>query len=357
MLVLFAWGAIHEWPYSPIQTLWVLSTQRIADPPPSVRRLRATPLVEHGSIAGYGAVFNAGLIHHEGRFHLIARAVREGYRANPDPGPRFLDYISDIVVLTSDDGESYSFDHVLARAGDHGVHCWEDPRIQQVLDNGSPRLLMTYTNLPAEDSGLPWRIGAHEVAFRNGRLTLDAGSGVLLGPDGVENKDAVIFNLSDGRVGLIHRVYPSMQLAVFDDVASLWAADAAYWDDHLEMLDHHTIITPSAGAFGVGAGAPPVETEAGLLLLFHERDETGAYTMRAALLDPHTGRVIAVMAEPVLEPELPWECEGDVDRVIFVQGVHRLDADTLYVVYGAADSHIGAVVVSIERLVNQILGR
>ena len=331
--------------------------QRLANPSSSVRRLRDTPLVEHGSIAGYGAVFNAGLIHHEGRFHLVARAVRDGYRANPEPGPRFLDYISDIVVLTSDDGESYEFDYVLARAGDHGVHCWEDPRIQHVDDNGTRRLLMTYTNLPPEDSGLPWRIGAHEVAFHNGRLTLDPASGVLLGPDGVENKDAVIFNLSDGRVGLIHRVYPSMQLAVFDDVASLWAADASYWDAHLEMLDHHTIITPSDGAFGVGAGAPPVETEAGLLLLFHERNEAGAYTMRAALLDPHTGGVIAVLAEPILEPELPWEREGDVDHVIFVQGVHRIDADTLYVVYGAADSHVGAVVVSIERLLESILGR
>ncbi len=339
-----------------MQTLRVLSMQRTADPTASVRRLRATPLVERDSIAGYGAVFNAGLIHHEGRFHLIARAVREGYRANPGPGPRFLDYISDIIVLTSDDGESYVFDHVLARAGDHGVHCWEDPRIQKVNDNGRQRLLMTYTNLPPEESGLPWRIGAHEVAFHNGQLRLDPDSGVLLGPDGVENKDAVIFNLRDGRVGLIHRVHPNMQLAVFDDVASLWEADATFWDDHLERLDHHTIITPSAGAFGVGAGAPPVETGAGLLLLFHERDETGAYTMRAALLDPHTGSVIAVMAKPVLEPELPWECQGDVDRVIFVQGVHRLDADTLYAVYGAADSHVGAVVVSIERLLDEILG-
>ena len=37
-------------------------------------------------------------------------------------------------------------------------------------------------------------------------------------------------------------------------------------------LDRHTIIRPPPTALGVGAGAPPVVTDDGLLLLFHERD-------------------------------------------------------------------------------------
>ncbi|MDH3752941.1 MAG: hypothetical protein OEU32_03625 [Acidimicrobiia bacterium] len=324
-------------------------------PTPLVQRLGSAPIVRSGSLPGYGALFNAGLLHHDGRFHLFARAVRDGYRPNPGSGPRFLDYISDLVVFVSDDGHSYEFGYVLASAGANGVHCYEDPRVQWVTSNGDRHLVMTYTNLPPSDTGLPWRIGAHHLDFDDGRFVLDDASGTLLGPDGVENKDAVIFNLADGRVAMIHRVHPNMQVAVFDDLDHLWAADARYWDAHLADIDDHTIITPSAGALGVGAGAPPVETPHGLLLLFHERNRHGVYTMNAALLDPATGRVDAVLDEPILVPDLDWERNGDVDDVVFVQGVHRLDDGALYAVYGAADSHVGAATISTGRLVEQLL--
>jgi predicted GH43/DUF377 family glycosyl hydrolase len=327
-----------------------------ADSTRAVTRLRQSPIVEFGAVPGYGAVFNAGLIHHDGRFHLVARAVRNGYRRNEGEGPRFLDYLSDIVVFTSDDGYEYEFAYVLVRGGDHGVHCWEDPRIQWVHDAGTDHLVMTYTNLPPDGSGAPWRIGAHRLRFRDGRLEVDPSSGVLLGPAAIENKDAVIFNLADGRVAMIHRVYPDMQLAVFDRLADLWEADASYWDAHLAELERHTIVKPSPGAFGVGAGAPPVAVDEGLLLLFHERNPQGVYTMRAALLDPGHGGVVAVLPDPILEPELEWEQTGDVDHVVFVQGAHRLDDDTLYVVYGAADSHVGAATISIGALTEQLLG-
>src|SRR5690606_35128186 len=105
----------------------------------------------------------------------------------------FLDYISDIAVFTSTDGRAYEFDYVLCKAGDHGVHCYEDPRVQRVESGADRHLVMTYTNLPPSDSGLPWRIGAHHLRYRNGRFRLDASTGTLLGPDGMENKDAVIF--------------------------------------------------------------------------------------------------------------------------------------------------------------------
>jgi predicted GH43/DUF377 family glycosyl hydrolase len=318
----------------------------------TVRRLRSRPIVEADSIAGYGPVFNAGLLHHDGRFHLFARAVRDGYRRNSGPGPRFVDYVSDIVILTSEDGHDYRFSHVLARAGEHGVSCFEDPRVQIVEHDGVSAVVMTYTNLPAPESGLPWRIGAHRLVYSGGRFNIDARSGRLLGPDGVENKDAVVFNLSDGRVALIHRVHPNMQLAVFDDLDHLWNAGTEYWDAHMEDLEVHTIIRPSLGALGVGAGAPPIVTDDGLLLFFHERDGTGTYTARLAVLDPHTGKVTRHFDDPVLRPELAWERVGDVDEVVFVQGAHRLDEQTVYLTYGAADRCVGAATVSIPHLLS-----
>ena len=312
---------------------------------PTVSRVSDEPIVQPDAVPGYSAVFNAGVLRHDGKFHLVARGVREGYRRNHGPGPSFLGYISDVLVFGSVDGVRYEFEYVLAKASSEGVFSYEDPRVQRVCSDGVEHVMMTYTNLPDPTLDQPWRIGIHQLVYVDGRFELLCSSGRVIGPDGIENKDAVVFNLSDGRVALIHRHHPDMQLAVFDSLEALIEGDPAYWAAHLAELDQHTILRPSADALGIGAGAPPVHTEWGLLLFFHERIADGTYTMNVALLDDTTGRVIARLADPVLYPELPWEREGDVDNVIFVVGAHRLDDGAIYLTYGAADRAVGAAIV------------
>lgn len=311
-------------------------------------RLLDEPVVQAGSAPGYAPIFNAGLLVHDGSYYLFARGVREGYRPNPAEGPRFLDYVSDVLVFESSDGVDYRFRYVLATASGGDVQALEDPRVQRVRNgDGRDHLVMTYTHLPV-DPTLPWRIGAQRLTYapEARRFLLEEGSARLVGPAGIANKDAVIFNLADGKVAMLHRIHPSIQVAIFDSLDHLWDADADYWDMHLSELERHTIITPAPGAFAVGAGAPPVPTAEGLLLFFHERREDGAYTVKVALLDPLTGRLLAQLDEPILVPELPWERFGDVDNVVFVQGAHRRGEDEIYLVYGAADRNVGAAVVS-----------
>lgn len=311
-----------------------------------IRRLDSEPLIAPGAVPGYGPIFNAGLIHHEGRYHLFARGVRDGYRRNPGFGPRFLDYRSDVLLFVSADGRRYSFQKVLAAGGSTPVFSYEDPRIQPVQSGGRRQVMMTYTDLPDPNTGLPWRIGLHRLVYRVGAFHLNRTSGRVVGPPGVPDKDAVLFNLSDGRLALLHRIQPNIQLAVFDSLEQLSAPDPTYWREHLAHLEDHVILRPTPGALGVGAGPAPITTEAGLLLFFHERRADGAYTMRVALLDPGTGRTLSELPDPILEPELPWEVNGDVDRVVFVQGAHRRSDGTIYLTYGAADRAVGAAVVS-----------
>jgi predicted GH43/DUF377 family glycosyl hydrolase len=319
-----------------------------------VCRLEDRPVAGPFSVSGYGPVFNAGLIYHEGAFHMFARAIRDGYRVNPEwltnPGTvdRFLDYVSDIVVLTSSDGVDYSFAYVLVEAGTGEALCFEDPRVQWVADE----VVMTYTWLPPADRR-PWRIGAHRLRWDGERFWLKEDTARLLGPAGVENKDGVVFELADGRVALVHRVWPCMHLAVFDSLDALWDADNSYWGPYMAELDNHVLLGPGPGAFSVGAGAPPVVTEAGLLFLYHERRGDGSYASYAALLDRSTGKLISRLVEPILEPELEWERQGDVDNVIFVQGVH-CTGDDLYMIYGAADRYVGAAVASVSRLLGAL---
>ncbi len=162
-----------------------------------------------------------------------------------------------------------------------------------------------------------------------------------------------MLTLSDGRVALIHRVHPDMQLAVFDDLEHLWHAGSDYWDAYMADLDGHTLIRPAPGALGVGAGAPPVPTEAGFLLFFHERRADGSYTINLALLDQVTGRLQSRLSEPVLEPELDWERRGDVDNVVFVQGAH-CDGDDVYLTYGAADRCVGVATAHVGHLLDAL---
>lgn len=179
-------------------------------------------------------------------------------------------------------------------------------------------------------------------------------TGRLLGPSDIANKDAIVFTLADQRVALIHRIHPDMQLAVFDDLDHLWHAGPEYWDPYMSDLDAHTLIRPTPGALGIGAGAPPVETDDGLLLFFHERRADGAYTANLALLDKDTGRLVSQLDQPLLEPELEWERQGDMENVVFVQGAHR-EGDIVYLTYGAADRCVGVATAHVSHLVKALL--
>ncbi len=304
---------------------------------------------------GYGPIFNAGVIHHDGRFHLFARGVRDGYRRNDGPGDTFLDYISDVLVFTSTDGRTYSFQQLLAAGSPDGVYAYEDPRVQRVRTGRDEQFVMSYTDLPPPESGLPWRVGLHKLAYEDDRFRLNHSSGCLTGPEGTQDKDAVIFNLRDGRVGLIHRIHPNIQLAIFDDLDQLWNPPAGYWDAHLADLAAHTIIAPAEGALGVGGGAPPLESEDGLLLFFHERESDGHYATKVALLDADTGRVRSLLPDPIMRPQLGWECFGDIDNIIFVQGAVAQPDGTIYLTYGAADYCVGGAVVAAREVIDALL--
>jgi len=310
---------------------------------PTAIRVADEPIIEPSAVPGYGAVFNAGLLHHDGAYHLFARGVRDGYRHNGGPGPRFVDYLSDVLHFSSNDGRHYEFQCVLAAADT--CFSYEDPRVQRVRSGDVEHIVMTYTRFPDPSRKEPWRIGFDRLRYAGGRFELAGDYGRVIGPAGLENKDAVLFNLRDGRVALIHRLHPDMQLAVFDTLEDLLRGDETFWNSHLADLDKHTILRPAPGVLGIGAGAPPVATGPGLLLFFHERTATGAYTVNVALLDHDTGRVAAQLHEPILLPEQPWERRGDVDNVVFVVGAHRHADGEIYLTYGAADRVVGAATV------------
>ncbi len=313
-----------------------------------VRRVSDMPVIEYGSVAGYGPIFNAGAVFHDGLYHVFARGVRDHYYRNPGSGARFLDYVSDILVFTSRDGQTFEFQQVIARASSEGVNCYEDARVHLVESRGEARWVMTYTNLPDPKLGSYWRIGVDLLTYDSGRFALDGIHTRVVGPEGEPDKDGIVFNLSGGRVALIHRIYPNMQLAIFDSLDDMLDPPAGYWERHLAEIDKHVIIEPAQDSLGVGAGAPPIVTEDGLLLIYHERGGDTHYTTKVALLDYDTGQIKSRLELPIMRPQLEWERHGDVDNVVFVQGAIPRSDGTIYLTYGAADRCIGAAVLETE---------
>src|SRR5659263_57085 len=97
---------------------------------PLACRLFRRQVVEARAVPVDDPIFNVGLLVHDGTYHLFARGVRDGYQLNPGEGPRFLDYVSDILVFESTDGINYSFRYILATSGEDGDNSFEDPRVQ-----------------------------------------------------------------------------------------------------------------------------------------------------------------------------------------------------------------------------------
>jgi len=279
------------------------------------------------------AVFNPAAVCHDGRVHLLYRAVgddhisRFGYASSPD-GFHF-DIRSPGPVMESDTYDPYE------RLG-----C-EDPRI--TLING--RFYITYTAASVYNAscpptlgydGAPWRVRA-ALASTQDFKTFER-HGVILSD--TDSKNAALFpEMINGRYALLHRIYPNLWICSSDDLL--------HWDNH------HVVIEPREGAWDcckVGAGAPPMKTDLGWLEFYHGVSETGVYGLGILLMDLADPRKILYRSNsPILIPDCEFEKEGEVPNVVFTCGAVEKDGRYL-VYYGCADRAIGVAMIDRDEL-------
>lgn len=281
------------------------------------------------------AVYNPGVTIYDGRILIL-------YRAQGD------DMISRFGLAFSDDGY-----HIAERLPEPvfepdldteyeqlGV---EDPRISKIGD--SYYIAYTAASLyPAlfgqgveerESGETPWRVRvsiAHTADFRT-----FSRHGVIV--THVDSKDAALFpERIKNQFLLIHRVIPNIRLAIADEISRfrergpVFGPDQKSWDSDM-----------------VGAGAPPIKTPYGWVMIYHGvRDKS--YSLGLALLDPHDPlRVLGRSKKPILSPEEDYEKKGQINNVVFCCGAVKKD-DELLVYYGAADSTIGVASMPYDEL-------
>lgn len=177
-------------------------------------------------------------------------------------------------------------------------------------------------------------------------------------PEGIIwEKDATILpRRVGGKIVFIHRLQPDMQIAYLDSLDQL--GDQEFWELEFSRMDQHILMRREADweSSHMGMGPVPIETLEGWLMIYHGVNYTPAKTYRAgaALLDlDDPQRVIGRTPEPLFEPVEEWERVGDVDNVVFPEGL-AVRGDELDIYYGGADSVIGRISVRMDELIDYL---
>lgn len=172
-------------------------------------------------------------------------------------------------------------------------------------------------------------------------------------------KDGVFFpEKINGKLALVHRILPDMHIIYADDFWQL--KDKLYWTEYLMHLQDHIMLEPEFGfeMRHLGAGAPPIKTKKGWLMIYHGTDESSegrVYHAGAALFDKKDPqKLIARLPYPLFSPGEKYEKNGFVHDVVFPTGT-AIFKDRLHIYYGAADTYIGAVSVDLNDLLEELL--
>lgn len=161
----------------------------------------------------------------------------------------------------------------------------------------------------------------------------------------------------NGKFTFLHRIKPDIQLV---SVSSLSGLTKGFWDEYFANFNQHIVMSSKyEHEIGyIGGGCPPVETEAGWLMIYHGVRDTAngySYSACAALLDIDDPRIeIARLPYALFSPDLKWELEGYVNNVVFPTGTALFDG-ILYVYYGAADDSIAVASVELQALISELL--
>jgi len=307
-------------------------------------RLDANPLITRRDIPDIppfvrdpSSVFNPGAVRTGDGIRLLLRVQTRGRRT-------FL------VPARSDDGTTIEIeDRVVAVDGIEAVgepvHHLYDPRLSVIDGRGfgvfaadvehGCRLVTAAT----DDFGRFTVIGVdrHED-LRNGVLFPEKVGGRYLRLDRPNRHDLA----GQPGSGNVIRLSESDDLIRWKPVSAVMQGRRHYFDEL------------------IGAGPPPLRTEAGWLLVYHgiatHFASSNIYQAGVALLDlEDPSRVIARGIDNVLEPREPWELTGQVPNVVFPTGLVPMEGEgpdtRVLLYYGAADSVVGVAESTVGALI------
>ncbi|TCJ19969.1 glycosidase [Rubrobacter taiwanensis] len=270
-------------------------------------------------------LFNPTAVVREGRVHLI-------YRAEDRAGEGEWHGTSRIGLAVSHDGIDFERhpEPILSPTEPYELPggC-EDPRVSRIGDT----YYMTYTAFDGESARLCLATSTDLLEWEKHGVLFPEWTG---GAGKIWSKSGAIL---EEPVGGRYVMY-------FGDT-SIWVAysgDLISWTPVAEPV---LSPSPDPTAFDsvlVEPGPRPLLTGDGILLIYNAARRMGGglrYSAGQVLLDREDPtRVLRRTREPFFEPETPDEISGQVDDVVFVEGLVEY-CEALYLYYGMADSRIG----------------
>ena len=164
------------------------------------------------------------------------------------------------------------------------------------------------------------------------------------------NKDCAIFDERiNGKYFAMHR--PSSPELGGNYIWLAESPDLIHWGNHKCIATSRPGMWDSAR---VGAGAAPIRTEKGWLVIYHGANSDHRYCLGAMLLDINNpSKVLARSNEPIMEPLQTYEQTGFFGNVVFTNG-HYVKGDEIFMYYGASDEVICGARLSISEILSSL---
>ncbi len=260
------------------------------------------------------SIFNPSVIFHNNLFHMHYRA--QGH-----------DLISMIGYAVSQDGVSWKRtpNPVLKPETERELQGVEDPRVTEI----DGVFYMAYTAFSGKGT---LRVALTPMFAKSDDLLAWERIGALV--EGENNKDHFLMPKKlNNRFVAFHRRWPDIWIAESEDMIN-WPKE--------KMT---CIMTPRPDSEWesktIGGNGPPIETEHGWLFFYHSYAEDRIYRLGVALLALDDPKVVLNRPQNwILEPQEPWELDGNVPNVVFSSANIRV-GDQVWVYYGGADRVIG----------------
>jgi predicted GH43/DUF377 family glycosyl hydrolase len=298
------------------------------------------------------ATFNSAAVYDDGRVHFLYRALGDtdlsvlGYASSKDGYT--IDERSDEPAYIPREPWETPGGHRFNSIGQHfasggGYGGIEDPRITRVGNE----MVLTYV---AFDGANPPRAAMSKMSvadFRNRRWD-KWGQAKLISAAGMVNKSAVVFpEKVNGKYVVMHRVYPNILIDYLDDL------------NFDKYLTGHHFIPPRKKFWDskkVGAGAPPMRTKDGWLLIYQSvgYQDPGRYKIGAMMLDINNpSKVLYRSREPMIAPDEHYENAGFKTGVVYPCGSVIKDGE-LFVYYGGSDSYLCGASQNLDKFLHQL---
>jgi predicted GH43/DUF377 family glycosyl hydrolase len=322
-----------------------------------LKRSNKNPIIEPESHNYWEskAAFNPGAIYHDGKVHIIYRAIGDsdisvlGY-ARSDDGYSFDKKLKEMAYYIKD-RKAVKKDLALkiqnySSGGGWGGGC-EDPRLT-LLDN---KVYMIYT---AFDGWGSLRIALTSISlddFINRRW--DWKEPVLISPPGQIHKNWVLFpEKINGKYAILHSFSPKILVDYFDNLEEL-DGKKFIKSDNTRPIDS----TRTWDSWFRGVGPTPIKTKYGWLIIYHAMDHRSPdrYRIGAMILDiKDPTKILYRSKQPILEPEEWYENEGYKSGVIYSCGAVIKDNE-LFVYYGGADKVSCVATAPLDKFLNELI--